>query len=135
MGPTWRHFRTPNRFRIASKIHSDFDTLSEASWARFLKECGKQNGSFGDAFRVEFCGDLQHAESVKIVLFPKRKCVPRSSAARVVAHKFDENLMLRGLQDRLRYRRRFLMDFDGIGVPCWDPRGHGNRVETMSKNE
>ena len=93
MGPTWRHFRTPNRFRIASKISSDFDTLSEASWARFLKDFRKQNGGFGDAFRVEFCGDLQHAESVKLILFPKRKFFPRSSTAPIFAQEFDEHVM------------------------------------------
>ena len=73
MGPTWRHFRTPNRFRIASKTHSDFDTLSEASWARFLKDFGKQNEGFWHETRVEFCEDLQHAEIVKIRFISQAK--------------------------------------------------------------
>ena len=64
MGPTWLHFRTLTPSRIASKFNADFDTLAEPSWHRFLEDFGMQNGSFGDANRVGFYEDLQHAESV-----------------------------------------------------------------------
>ena len=43
--------------------------------------------------------------------------------------------MSRGPQERLGHGHRFLVDFGGFWEPCWEPRGHLNRVKTMLKND